>query len=326
MNKKDIYQYDIVIIGGGISGCEASYISASKGARILLLSINTDSIGYMAFENFISNKKGIDAAGKRIWKDLTLTASTRKTRIDINSIKGIKKDNTEDIIIFDRKRQMMALKVIIESHENIETRQGLAIDFALKGKNYQTITNDGTSYNSKAIILAPGTFLDSNIFWGSYSISAGRPGEIASKRLLNNLIKKGFKFKEAKLYCGPKIDGRTLDLKKYIRNKGKHEVNIIPEGTETKEMYVDGLVTTKSEKEQLKALGEINGMENIIMTRPGYGIKYNVLSPLQINKKLENIKFPGIFFCGRINGITEYESTATQGYIAGLNAFKKINK
>ncbi len=249
MNKKDIYQYDIVIIGGGISGCEASYISASKGARILLLSINTDSIGYMAFENFISNKKGIDAAGKRIWKDLTLTASTRNARIDINGNKDIKKGNTEDIILVDRKRQMIALKEIIESHKNIETRQGLAIDFDLKGNTYQTITNDGTSYNSKAIILAPGTFLDSNIFWGSYFISAGRPGEIAAKRLLNNLIKKGFKFKEAKLYCGPKIDGRTLNLKKYSRNKEKQNLNIISEGTETKEMYVDGLVTAKSEEE-----------------------------------------------------------------------------
>jgi tRNA uridine 5-carboxymethylaminomethyl modification enzyme len=117
-----------------------------------------------------------------------------------------------------------------------------------------------------------------------------------------------------------------MHLKKYSRNKEKQKLNIISEGTETKEMYVDGPVTAISEEEQLKELREIDGMENIIMTRPGYGIKYNVLSPLQINKNLENIKFPGLFFCGRINGLVEYESTATQGYIAGINAFKKINK
>jgi tRNA U34 5-carboxymethylaminomethyl modifying enzyme MnmG/GidA len=238
----------------------------------------------------------------------------------------MKEHNKEDKIIVDRKRLMLALKQTIESSKNIETRQGLAVDIELKNNSWQTITNDGTLYKSKAIILAPGTFLGSNIFWGSYTIGAGRPGEIASKRLLKNLIKKGLKFKKTKLYCGPRIDGRTLDFKKYINIIEKQRVNIIPEGTGTKEMYVDGLENAKSEEEQLKALREIKGMENIIITRPGYGIKYNVLSPLQINNDLENINFPGLYFCGRVNGMTEYESTASQGYIAGLNAFKKIGK
>jgi len=64
MKKKDIKEYDVVVIGGGISGCEASYISAVNGARTLLISINTDTIGYMAFENYISNGKGITVQEK----------------------------------------------------------------------------------------------------------------------------------------------------------------------------------------------------------------------------------------------------------------------
>ncbi|MES0342346.1 MAG: FAD-dependent oxidoreductase, partial [Candidatus Humimicrobiaceae bacterium] len=95
-------------------------------------------------------------------------------------------------------------------------------------------------------------------------------------------------------------------------------------GKETNELYVDGVLTANSEEEQLKTLREIKGLENVIMTRPGYGIKYNVLSPLQINKNLESKIFPGLFFCGRINGLSKYESTAAQGYLAGVNAFKKI--
>ena len=324
MNKKDIYEYDAVIIGGGISGCEASYTSALSGARTLLISINTDSIGYMAFDNYISNEKGISAAGINTWNDLALNKAARINRIDINSNKNTKKDNIGDRMIIDRKRQMMALKSIIENHKNIDTRQGLAVDIGLKKNIYNILTNDGNSYKSKVIILAPGTFLDSNIFWGYYNIKAGRPGEISSKRLLRNLIKKGFKFKEAKLYCGPKIDGRTLELKKYIRNKDKHKISIVPEGKETNEMYVDGLKMAGSEKEQLEELKKIKGMENVIITRPGYGIKHNILSPIQINKNLESKNFPGLFFCGRINGISGYEHTAAQGYIAGLNAAKKI--
>ncbi len=100
----------------------------------------------------------------------------------------------------------------------------------------------------------------------------------------------------------------------------------IPEGKETNEFYVDGFKTANSEEQQLKTLRGIKGMENIIMTRPGYGIKYNILSPFQINKNLESKKFPGLFFCGRVNGLSEYESNAAQGYIAGVNALKKIIK
>ncbi len=326
MNKKDIKEYDVAVIGGGISGCEASYISAVNGARTLLISINTDSIGYMAFKNYISNEKGITAAGEKIWNGLITKKAAQKSRISFNNIMSIEEDNTSGMIIIDRKRQMIKIKEIIENHENIETRQALVIDLIPNGSIYHVVTNDGTTYKSKVTILAPGTFLDSIIFWGAYNIVAGRPGEITSKRLLRNLIKIGLKFKEAKIYSGPRIDGRTLDQNKYIKNKENHKLNIIPEGKETNEFYVDGFKTANSEEEQLKTLREIKGMENIIMTRPGYGIKYNVLSPLQIKKNLESKKFPGLFFCGRINGLSEYEATAAQGYIAGVNAFKKIGK
>ena len=117
-----------------------------------------------------------------------------------------------------------------------------------------------------------------------------------------------------------------MNIKKYIRYQEEQKLNIVPEGKETNEMYVDGLNSAGSEKVQLKALREISGLENAVMTRPGYGIKHNALPPLQIDKNLESIIFPGLFFCGRVNGILEYESAAAQGYIAGLNAIKKIKK
>jgi len=176
MKNKDIQEYDVVVVGGGISGCEASYISAVSGARTLLISINTDSIGYMAFVNYISDIKGIAAAGKNIWNNLILKRAADKNRIDFNKTDRIIKDSTGDMIIIDRKRQMIKLKEFIENHKNIETRQGLVVDIIFKDGIYHTLTNDGTAYKSKVIILAPGTFLDSIIFWGSYNIAAGRPG------------------------------------------------------------------------------------------------------------------------------------------------------
>ncbi len=68
---------------------------------------------------------------------------------------------------------------------------------------------------------------------------------------------------------------------------------------------------------------KIKGLENVIITRPGYGIRYNILSPFQIKKNLESKKFPGLFFCGRVNGVINYEDSAAQGYNAGMNAVKR---
>ncbi len=326
INNKDIYEYDIVIIGGGISGCEASYISAVNGAKVLLLTINTDSIGHISFENYISNTKGISAIGGKIWNNLVLPTAAGKTSFDGGVAKGQKKDNINNLMIIDRKRLMIAIKEILEKQNNIAMRQCLVIDIDIKNNIYNTRTNDGSTYKSKAVIIAPGTFLGSNIFWGNYNIAAGRPGEITSKKLLKNLIKIGFKFKKTKLYIGPKIDGRTINLNKYNRNKEKLKLNIIPEGKETNEMYVDGFNNASSEEEQLKKLKETYGFENAIMTRPGFGINYSVLSPSQINKNLESKKFPGLFFCGRINGLIKYEDAAAEGYLAGSTASKKIQK
>lgn len=376
MKRKDIYEYDIIVIGGGISGCEASFTSAANGARTLLLSISMDSTGYMAFGNIISDKNGITSVGKKIWNSLVFTRAAKNNMIDNKDpICGVIENNGDKIIV-DRKRHMMDIKRIIEYKEDLSTRQGLVTEVSFKNDIYTTITSDGISYKSKAVIIACGTYLDSYIFWGGHSFSAGRPGEITSKRLIINLKIMGFSFEPSTMYAGPKIDGRTLDLKnngtekiayypayleqscidyinstsvnkKYRHNleyrdhrksnqaveeiisgpdkKGKYKVDIVAEGKDTREMYIDGFNTAMDEEIQSSALKLIEGLKNTIITRPGYGIRYNTLSPVQINKKFESKNFPGLYFCGKINGALKYEDSAVQGYIAGMNASRRIN-
>ncbi|MCJ7665720.1 MAG: FAD-dependent oxidoreductase, partial [Actinobacteria bacterium] len=185
--KKDIYDYDIIVIGGGISGCEASFTSASNGARTLLISISMDNIGYMPISNIISNKKGISAVGKTIWNGLIFTRTAKNNMLNTDDPISGEKGKTVDNMIIDRKRQMMDIKKTVESQENISTRQGLVTEVGFKNNIYSIITSDDTTYKSRAVIISCGTFLDSYIFWGGYSYSAGRPGEITSKKLLLNL-------------------------------------------------------------------------------------------------------------------------------------------
>ena len=376
MKQKDIYDYDIIVVGGGVSGCEASYTSASHGARTLLLSISMDSIGYMPFSNIISNEKGISAVGKTIWDGLIFTETAKNNLLDINEKICGERSKPARKMIIDRKRQMMDIKRTVEIQEDLLIRQGLVTDLEFKDNIYNITTSDGTSYKSRTVIIACGTFLDSYIFWGDHSFSAGRPGEITSKRLFINLMKSGIKFEKAVIYGGPKIDGRIQGMKntreikkvyyavdmgessiKYMKNsildkenskhreygnykkmnlpieeiisrfneKEEYKIYIVPEGKDTVEMYIDGFNTAEDEETQLSVLRKIEGLKNTIITRPGYGTSYNILSPLQINKSLESKNFPGLFFSGKINGAACSEDSAAQGYIAGLNAFRRIN-
>jgi len=102
--------------------------------------------------------------------------------------------------------------------------------------------------------------------------------------------------------------------------KERHIIFIQPEGKNTNELYLHGLFTTFPEDIQQKVIKMLKGLENAIISRPGYGVEYDYLAPFQINSDLESKKHRNIFFAGQINGSTGYEEAAAQGLIAGLNA------
>lgn len=116
-------------------------------------------------------------------------------------------------------------------------------------------------------------------------------------------------------YC-PSIEDKVYNFK----SKERHIVFVQPEGLKTNEMYLHGLFTTFSEDIQENIIKKIDGLENAVMTRPGYGVEYDYLLPFQIKSNYESKIHKGLFFAGQINGTTGYEEAASQGIIAGINA------
>ena len=343
-----MYKYDVIVIGCGFAGSEAAMASARGGAKTLMIAINMDSIATMPFGNILGNKKY-----REVFIRIEKYGSMIPGNIKKNSLIEIKRgkysnNNIAGSIVIDKKRYSLKMKELIENTENLGTRQGLVTDIIIKEKSFEIITSDYLKFTADAIVLCTGTFLNSRIFWGENIIEGGRPGEIRSLRLKNNLIKKGFKFTRKCIFAAPEIKKRTINVKnvniKCIRDKGIEyfvvfpgevftKVNtgkeiknlyIIPDGIDSDEMYMKGFENSLSEDMQTDLIRKLEGFENAFITRPGYGIEYGCLSPFQINETLESIKIRGLFFAGRINRTNKYEQSLEQGLLAGINACKKV--
>ncbi len=120
-------------------------------------------------------------------------------------------------------------------------------------------------------------------------------------------------------YC-PSIEAKIARFPERTR----HQIFIEPEGLDTQEKYCNGLFTSLPVRIQEKVLKSMSGLENVKITKPGYGIEYDVVDSLELSSTLETKKLERLFLAGQVNGTTGYEEAAAQGLVAGINAALKI--
>jgi len=150
--------------------------------------------------------------------------------------------------------------------------------------------------------------------------------EETSKVIMNNLDRSPLYSSDKRMIfgIGPRYCPSIEDKIVKFPDKKTHQVFIEPEARHSFEMYLNGLSTSLPLDVQYMYLRTIPGFENVVITRPGYGIEYDYVPPTQINSTLESRTVPGLYFAGQINGTSGYEEAAGQGLLAGLNASLKI--
>ncbi|NQT52998.1 tRNA uridine-5-carboxymethylaminomethyl(34) synthesis enzyme MnmG [bacterium] len=116
-------------------------------------------------------------------------------------------------------------------------------------------------------------------------------------------------------YC-PSIEAKVLRFPE----KTSHQLFLEPEGTETLEVYANGLFNTLPPDAQEEMVRSVEGLERAEIVRYGYGIAYDFVPPYQLKPSLETQRLRGLFLGGQINGTSGYEEAAAQGLMAGINA------
>ena len=205
--------FDVLVVGGGHAGTEAALASARSGAKTLLLTHNIETLGQMSCNPSIGGigkghlVKEIDALGG------AMAIATDEAGIQfriLNASKGPAVRATRAQA--DRVLYRQAIRTRLENQPNLWLFQQSVDDLILEGDRVvAAVTQSGITFQTKALVLTAGTFLNGLIHIGLQNYSAGRAGDPSASSLGARL--RELKLPQGRLKTGtpPRIDGRTIN-------------------------------------------------------------------------------------------------------------------
>jgi len=218
--------YDVIVVGAGHAGCEAAAAAANLGSKVLLVTMNMQTIAQMSCNPAMGGiAKGqivreIDALGG--YSGIVTDKSLIQFRM-LNKSKGpaMWSPRAQN----DRMLFAATWREMLEQTPNVEFYQDMVRSIIIKdNRACGVVTGLGHHINAKSVVVTSGTFLNGIIHIGEKQFGGGRVAEKAATGITEQLVELGFESDRLKTGTPPRVDGRSLDYTKMEEQKGDDEI------------------------------------------------------------------------------------------------------
>ena len=207
-------EFDVIVVGGGHAGCEASMAAVRMGMTTLLLTISIDQIAHMSCNPAVGGLakghlvKEIDAMGGIMAEAIDETGIQYR-RLNTRKGPAVRSSRAQA----DMYKYKTWVREKLETTEGLHIKQGMVEGFLTDGPKVVGVhTQSGEEFASRAVVIATGTFLKGLIHVGMTQYAAGRAGEFPALMLSDALAGLGLEVGRLKTGTTPRLDAKTIDF------------------------------------------------------------------------------------------------------------------
>ena len=215
-------EYDVIVVGAGHAGCEAAHAAARMGSKVLMATMNMQTIAQMSCNPAMGG-----VAKGQIVREIDALGGMSGIVTDHTMIQFRMLNKSKGPAMWSPRAQSDRLEFArlwrnkLEENENVDFWQEMVTGLIVEGDICKGVkTGIGLEIRSRTVVLTNGTFLNGLIHIGEKSFGGGRAGERAATGITEQLLELGFEAGRMKTGTPPRIDGRSLDYSKMEEQPG----------------------------------------------------------------------------------------------------------
>ena len=216
-------EYDVIVVGAGHAGCEASLAPARMGCNVLTLTVNLDHVAFMPCNPSLGGPgkshivREIDALGGEMAKNMDETMVQVRM---LNTSKGPAVHGLRGQA--DKVKYHQRMKQVLENQPNLDLKQEVVEDLFVEDEEIKgVIGKSGFLYKGKKVILTTGTFLKGKIIIGETTFNSGPNQQYPANKLSESLSELGFNLRRFKTGTPPRVNKNSIDFSKMKKQEGE---------------------------------------------------------------------------------------------------------